>query len=114
MKRSAPGCTNELGDGGPGADEDHAAQERNAGIAIAVLALVVVGLLLAIVTGGTDAFQPLGRAPSAGPLTGPGHRSLRAEQQLADLQVEPVRVGAGAVIRRSAWSWPADSMTISP
>ncbi len=39
-------------------DEDHATRERNAGIAIGVLALVVVGLLLAIVMGGTDAFQP--------------------------------------------------------
>ncbi len=39
-------------------DEDHASQERNAGLAIAVLALVVVGLLLAIVMGGTDAFRP--------------------------------------------------------
>jgi hypothetical protein len=39
-------------------DEDHASQERNAGVAIAVLALVVVGLLLAIVLGGTDAFRP--------------------------------------------------------
>jgi hypothetical protein len=40
------------------ADEDHASQERNAGLAIAVLAVVVVGLLLAIVLGGTDAFRP--------------------------------------------------------
>ncbi len=39
-------------------DEDRATQERNAGIAIAVLALVVVGLLLAIVSGATDAFRP--------------------------------------------------------
>jgi len=39
-------------------DEDHASQERNAGLAIAVLALVVVGLLLAIVMGGTDACRP--------------------------------------------------------
>ncbi len=39
-------------------DEDHASQERNAGLAIAVLALVVVGLLIAIVMGGTDAFRP--------------------------------------------------------
>ena len=39
-------------------DEDHAIQERNAGLAIAVLALVVVGLLLAIVMGATDAFRP--------------------------------------------------------
>jgi hypothetical protein len=39
-------------------DEDRAAQERNAGIAIAVLALVVVGLLLAIVLGAADSFHP--------------------------------------------------------
>jgi hypothetical protein len=39
-------------------DEDHATQERNAGLAIAVLALVVVALLLAIVVGATDAFRP--------------------------------------------------------
>ena len=39
-------------------DEDHTSQERNAGLAIALLALVVVGLLLAIVMGGTDAFRP--------------------------------------------------------
>ena len=39
-------------------DEDHASQQRNAGLAIAVLALVVVGLLLAIVMGGTDVFRP--------------------------------------------------------
>jgi hypothetical protein len=39
-------------------DEDHASQERNAGLAIAVLALIVVGLLLAIVMGATDAFRP--------------------------------------------------------
>ena len=39
-------------------DEDPASQQRNAGLAIAVLALVVVGLLLAIVMGATDAFRP--------------------------------------------------------
>jgi len=39
-------------------DEDHASQQRNAGLAIAVLALVAVGLLVAIVMGGTDAFRP--------------------------------------------------------
>ena len=39
-------------------DEDRATRERNAGIAIAVLALLVVGLLLAIVMGGADAFHP--------------------------------------------------------
>ncbi len=39
-------------------DEDRAARERNAGIAIAVLALLVAGLLLAIVMGGADAFHP--------------------------------------------------------
>ena len=39
-------------------DEDRAAKERNAGLAILVLALVVVGLLIAIVMGGSDAFRP--------------------------------------------------------
>jgi hypothetical protein len=39
-------------------DEDRASQERNAGVAIAVLALLVVGLLIAIVMGSTDAFRP--------------------------------------------------------
>ena len=39
-------------------DEDHASQERNTGLAIAVLALIVAGLLLAIVMGATDAFRP--------------------------------------------------------
>jgi hypothetical protein len=39
-------------------DEDHASQQRNAGLAIALLALVAVGLLVAIVLGGTDAFRP--------------------------------------------------------
>ena len=39
-------------------DPDHGTRERNAGVAVAVLALVVVGLLLAIVTGATDAFRP--------------------------------------------------------
>jgi len=36
----------------------HRTRERNAAVAIAVLAVVVVGLLLAIVTGATDAFRP--------------------------------------------------------
>ena len=39
-------------------DADHSTRERNAGVAIAVLAVVVVGLLLAMVTGATDAFRP--------------------------------------------------------
>jgi hypothetical protein len=39
-------------------DEDHRSQDRNAAVAIAVLALVVVGLLLAIAMGATDAFRP--------------------------------------------------------
>jgi hypothetical protein len=38
--------------------QDHGEQERNAGVAIAVLAAVVVLLLLAIVMGTTDAFRP--------------------------------------------------------
>ena len=39
-------------------EENHDKQERNAGIAIGVLALVVVALLIAIVTGATDALSP--------------------------------------------------------
>ena len=40
------------------AEEDHAKQQRNAAIAIGLLALVVVALLVALVTGATDAFRP--------------------------------------------------------
>jgi hypothetical protein len=40
------------------ADEDRTKQQRNAGVAIAVLALLVVGLLIAVVTGSTDALRP--------------------------------------------------------
>ena len=39
-------------------EEDHDKQQRNAGIAIALLALVVVALLIAIVTGATGALSP--------------------------------------------------------
>jgi hypothetical protein len=39
-------------------EPDRAGQQRNVGVAVAVLALVVVALLLAIVTGATDAFRP--------------------------------------------------------
>jgi hypothetical protein len=39
-------------------EPDRAGQQRNAGVAIALLALVVVLLLLAIVSGATDAFRP--------------------------------------------------------
>lgn len=39
-------------------DEDARARQRNAGIAIAVLAALVALLLLAIVSGATDAFAP--------------------------------------------------------
>jgi hypothetical protein len=39
-------------------DEDHESQDRNSGVAIAVLALVVVGLLVAMAMGATDAFRP--------------------------------------------------------
>ena len=35
-------------------EESHDAQQRNAGLAIAMLALVVMALLIAIVTGATD------------------------------------------------------------
>lgn len=38
------------------ADEDEASKQRNAGVAIAVLALLVVGLLIAIVMGGFPGF----------------------------------------------------------
>ena len=41
-----------------GEPEDHQAQERNAGIAIAVLALLIVALFVAIISGATDAYQP--------------------------------------------------------
>ena len=40
------------------AEDDRASHERNAGVAIAVLAAVVVLLLLAIVSGSTGAFRP--------------------------------------------------------
>ncbi len=39
-------------------DEDQKSRQRNAGIAIAVLAFVVAALLLAMVSGATDAFTP--------------------------------------------------------
>lgn len=39
-------------------EPDHRSHERNAGIAIAVLALLVVLLFVAIVSGATDAYQP--------------------------------------------------------
>ncbi|MEO7979699.1 MAG: hypothetical protein ABI807_02175 [Sporichthyaceae bacterium] len=39
-------------------DEDHRSQDRNAGVAIAVLAVVVVGILVAMAMGATDAFRP--------------------------------------------------------
>ena len=39
-------------------EPDHAGRERNAAVAIFVLAAVVVLLLLAIVSGATDAFTP--------------------------------------------------------
>ena len=44
----------------PRSDEpvDRDTQERSSGLAIAVLAMVVVLLLLAIVSGTTDAFRP--------------------------------------------------------
>ena len=39
-------------------DDDHRSQDRNAGVAIAVLAVVVIGLLVAMAMGATDAFRP--------------------------------------------------------
>lgn len=39
-------------------EPDQASRQRNAGVAIAVLAGLVVLLLVAIVSGATDAFQP--------------------------------------------------------
>jgi hypothetical protein len=39
-------------------EPDRESQQRNAGVAIAALAAVVVLLLIAIVSGATDAFQP--------------------------------------------------------
>jgi hypothetical protein len=39
-------------------EEDHKRQQRNAGVAIAVLFLLVLALLVAVVTGSTDALSP--------------------------------------------------------
>jgi hypothetical protein len=39
-------------------EEDHNKQQRNAGVAIAVLFLLVLALLIAVVTGSTDALSP--------------------------------------------------------
>ncbi|MGZ4616460.1 MAG: hypothetical protein ACXV4A_12960 [Actinomycetes bacterium] len=39
-------------------EDDHEKQERNSGIAIAVLAIVVALLLIGIVSGATGAFRP--------------------------------------------------------
>ena len=39
-------------------DEDHRSQDRNAGVAIAVLAVVVVGLLVAMAMGAAGNFHP--------------------------------------------------------
>jgi hypothetical protein len=57
MKKDHPKLREEL-EAAAKDEQDRAAQQRNAGLAIAVLALVVVGILLAIVMGGTDAFRP--------------------------------------------------------
>jgi hypothetical protein len=38
-------------------DEDPRVRQRNSGLAILVLALVVVAILVALVMGGTDAFR---------------------------------------------------------
>ena len=39
-------------------EEDHSKQERNAAVAIGLLFLVVLALLIAVVTGATDALTP--------------------------------------------------------
>jgi hypothetical protein len=39
-------------------EDDHSKQERNAGVAIGLLFLVVLALLVAVVTGATDALTP--------------------------------------------------------
>jgi hypothetical protein len=39
-------------------EEDHTKQQRNAGVAIGLLFLLVLALLIAVVTGGTDALSP--------------------------------------------------------
>jgi hypothetical protein len=39
-------------------EEERDKQQRNAGVAIAVLFLLVLGLLIAVVTGSTDALSP--------------------------------------------------------
>jgi hypothetical protein len=96
-------------------DEDHASQERNAGLAIAVLALVVVGLPLP--SSWVHRTRPaLTKAPTApGRVPHPRHcqrRRARArgpEQQLADLQVQHVPFRQVHAIRpQAAWSCPAD------
>ena len=38
-------------------NQDRVSQQRNAGLALGVLALVVIVVLLALVMGGTDAFR---------------------------------------------------------
>ena len=38
-------------------DEDPQVRQRNSGVAILVLALVVIGVLVGLVMGGTDAFR---------------------------------------------------------
>ncbi|MDQ1624513.1 MAG: hypothetical protein QOJ49_11 [Actinomycetota bacterium] len=40
------------------ADNDRRTQQRNAAVAIAVLAIVVVALLVAVVSGATDVLRP--------------------------------------------------------
>ncbi len=39
-------------------EEDHDKQQRNAGVAIGLLFLLVLALLVAVVTGSTDALSP--------------------------------------------------------
>ena len=45
------------------AEVDHDKQQRNAGVAIGLLFLLVLALLVAVVTGGTDALRPGGVRP---------------------------------------------------
>jgi len=39
-------------------DDDRAAKERNSGLAILVLAVLVIGMLVAIIMGGSESIRP--------------------------------------------------------